>query len=157
MKALVVYDSLYGNTEKIAKAIGEAIEAKTLKVSEANLSELASFNLLIVGSPVQGGRATKAVQDFLGKIPANALKNVNIASFDTRFSPKEKGFGIRILIKVFGYAAGRIAQSLQSKGGHLVTQPEGFIVEGKEGPLREGELERAAQWGKEIVKKQMNV
>ena len=146
MKALVVYDSAYGNTEKIARAIGGASagEVKVLRPGEVNPSDLASLDLLIVGSPTQGGRATPAIQEFLSKIPSNALKNVSVASFDTRYSIP--------LGKLIGFAAGPIANSLKDKGGHLAAQPEGFIVKGKEGPLREGELERAALWAKETLK-----
>jgi flavodoxin len=57
MKTLIVYDLVYGNTGKIAKAIGDAItgEAKVLRVSEVNPSEFKTFGLLIVGSPTYGG------------------------------------------------------------------------------------------------------
>jgi len=155
MKALIVYDSVYGNTEKIARAITGAITpsdgVKVLRVGEANPSELESIDLLIVGSPTHGGRPTPAIKEFLNKIPANALKNVGVTSFDTRFSAKDKGVGIRILVGVLGYAAGRIANTLKGKGGHLAAPPEGFIVEGNEGPLKQGGLERAADWAKGIL------
>ncbi|MCK4843467.1 MAG: flavodoxin domain-containing protein, partial [Dehalococcoidia bacterium] len=72
MKALIVYDSVYGNTEKIARAIAEAItpsgEVKVVGAGEANPSELASIDLLIVGSPTHGGRPTPAVQNLLNKV-----------------------------------------------------------------------------------------
>jgi len=145
MKALIVYDSAYGNTEKIARAIGGAItgEVKVLRPGEVNPSDLQSVDLLIVGSPTQGGRPTPAIQDFLNKIPEPAIKGVNVAAFDTRFSTK--------LVGIFGYAAGKIANSLKRKGGTLILSPEPFFVKGKEGPLKEGELERAADWAKRIV------
>jgi flavodoxin len=150
MKTLIIYDSAYGNTEKIARAMAAAMtpadEVALLRAGEANPSELSLINLLIVGSPTQGGRPTPPIQDFLGKIPANALENVGVASFDTRFSVQDQGFGLRILMRLLGFAAGRIATSMQTKGGVLATPPEGFIVEGKEGPLKQGELERAASW-----------
>ena len=58
LKASIIYDSVYGNTDKIAKAIGGAItgEVKVLRVIELNPSELETINLFIVGSPTQGGR-----------------------------------------------------------------------------------------------------
>jgi flavodoxin I len=147
MKTLIIYDSVYGNTEKIARAIGEGIalsgEVKIVRPNEANLSELASFDLLIVGSPTQGGRATPALQEFLNKIPANALQNINVAAFDTRV----KNF----IAKLFGYAAGRIADHLKDRGGQLTAPPEDFIVMGTKGPLKEGEVERAAAWAKGIL------
>ena len=146
MKTLSVYDSVYGNTEKIAQAIGGAItgEVKVLRIGEVNPPELKTLDLLIVGSPTQGGRPTPAIQDFLNKVSESAIKGINIAAFDTRFSTRFMG--------IFGYAAGRIADSLKKKGGTLILSPEGFFVKGKEGPLKEGELERAATWAKEIVK-----
>jgi flavodoxin len=146
MKTLIVYDSVHGNTEKIAKAIGDAIpgEVKVLRVDEVNSSELGALDLLIVGSPTQGGRPTKAMQGFLSEAPASSLNGVNVAAFDTRMQMK--------LVGIFGYAAGRIADSLKRKGGNLMGRPEGFFVKGAEGPLKESEVERAASWAKEIVK-----
>ena len=145
MKALIVYDSVYGNTEKIARAIAEAItpsnEVKVLRAGEANPSELASIDLLIVGSPTHGGRPTPAVQNLLNKAPK--LQGIEVAAFDTRIPTK--------LVRVFGYAAGRIANNLKKKGSTLIASPEGFFVTGGQGPLKEGELERAAAWAKGIL------
>jgi len=141
MKILIVYDSTYGNTEEIARAIGEAItgEVKVLRVGEADPSE--TFDLLIVGSPTHGGRPTQAIQDFTKRVPA--LNSAPVAAFDTRLSTG--------LVKIFGYAAGRIGKTLEKKGGTLVKPPEAFFVKGTKGPLREGELERAASWAGEIA------
>jgi len=154
LKVLIIYDSKFGNTEKIARAIGEAItplgKVKVVKVGDANPSELSSIDFLIVGSPTHAGRATRATKEFLKKIPANALENVGVAAFDTRFSAEDKGIGVRILLRVLGYAAGRMANRLEHKGGHLAAEPEGFIVEDSEGPLKKGELEQAAIWAKKI-------
>ena len=147
MKALIVYDSVYGNTEKIARAMAEAItppdEGKVLRAGEANPSELVSIDLLIVGSPTHGGRPTPAVQDLLNKVTQPSLQGINVAAFDTRIQTK--------LVGVFGYAAGRIANNLKKKGGNLIASPEGFFVTGGQGPLKEGELERAASWAKGIL------
>jgi len=146
MKTLIVYDSVHGNTEKIARAIGEAIpgEVKVLRVGEVNPSELEALDLLIVGSPTQGGRPTKAMQGFLSEAPVSSLNGVDVAVFDTRMQMK--------FARIFGYAAGRIAESLKKKGGNLIGRPEGFFVKGPEGPLNEGEVERAASWANEIAK-----
>ena len=146
MKALVVYDSLHGNTEKIARAIGDAISSETevLRVSVVNSSELKPSDLLIVGSPTHGGRPTSAIQDFLKKIPESTVNGINVAAFYTRFS--------MTWLKLFGFAAKKIANTLEKKGGNLVLPPEGFFVKGTEGPLEEGELERAATWAKLAVK-----
>ena len=147
MKALIVYDSVYGNTEKIARAIAEAItpsnEVKILRAGEANPLELVSIDLLIVGSPTHAGRPMPATQDLLNKVPKLSLQGINVAAFDTRIPTK--------LVGVFGYAAGRIAGNLKRKGGTLIAPPEGFFVTGSKGPLKEGELDRAAGWAKGIL------
>lgn len=146
MNTLIVYDSVHGNTEKIARVIGDAItgDVKVLRAGEVSSSELETLDLLIVGSPTHGGRPTQAIQDFIKGAPVTAFKGTNVAAFDTRVVSR--------LARIFGYAAGRIAGSLKSKGGNLVVSPEGFFVKGTEGPLKEGEVERAAVWSEEITK-----
>lgn len=150
MKAVVIYDSVYGNTEQIAQAIGAGLagDARVMRVGDVNASELRSFDLLIVGSPVHGGRATPAIDALLKQLPTHSLEGKRVAAFDTRFESEEQGIGLRILMSVIRYAAERIAKDLAKKGGRLVAEPEGFIVEQKEGPLKQGELERASQWAK---------
>lgn len=143
MRALVVYDSVYGNTEKIAQAIGGAIsggEVRVLRAGEVGPPELENISLLVVGAPTQGGRATPAIRDFLDRVSKAEINGLDAAAFDTRH--------VSAMTKIFGYAAGRIASSLKKKGANLLVDPEGFFVEGTEGPLRAGELERAAAWGK---------
>jgi flavodoxin I len=143
MRALVVYDSLYGNTEEIAKAIGEAIfggEVRVLRAGEVGPPEMENISLLVVGAPTQGGRATPAIRDFLDRVSKAEINGVDAAAFDTRVASR--------VAKIFGYAAGKIANSLKKKGANLVAEPEGFFVEGTKGPLKAGELERAAAWGK---------
>jgi len=145
MKVLVVYDSVYGNTEQIARAIGGAItnDVKVLHARETEPSELQGIDLLIAGAPTQGGRPTQAMQDFLKRVTESDIKGMNVATFDTRISAKWVG--------IFGYAAGRIAKNLKKKGGTLLLNPEPFFVAGTQGPLKEGELERAAVWAQEVT------
>jgi len=152
MKAFIIYDSIYGNTEKIAQAIGNGLtgEVKVVRVGEVNPTELKTCDLLILGSPVHGGRATPAIDAFIKKLPANSLQRKSVAAFDTRFESEDQGVGLRLLMSVIRYAAERIAKDLVKKGGRLVAEPEGFIVENKEGPLKQGELERASKWAKEM-------
>ena len=146
MKKLVIYDSQYGNTQKVAEAVAKSISGKPLCVSDINATDLTGVEILIVGSPTQGGQSTQNIQAFLGSIPGGFLKNVKVAAFDTRFSESKVNFALKILIKTIGYAAPKIAKSLEAKGGRLILHPEGFIVKGKEGPLDKGELERAKKW-----------
>ncbi|MFC2062764.1 flavodoxin family protein [Chloroflexota bacterium] len=146
MKVLIVYDSLFGNTERIAQAIGSSIggDVKVLRVGEAGTTELEELDILIVGSPTQGGRPTKAIQEFLNKVDKGAIQGRKVATFDTRYATK--------MVKLFGYAADRIARSLERMGGVLIAPPEAFFVEGtKNTSLKGGELERAKSWAKKVV------
>lgn len=154
MKTLIVYDSIYGNTKKIAKVIGEVFgnETGVVAVSKINLSRLKGIDLLIVGSPTHGGRPAQGVQKFLGEIPGRVLEGVKVAVFDTRIAAGGQGVWLRMLIGIIGYAEARMVKGLQAKGGIVIAE-EGFIVEGKEGPLREKELERAANWARKILKR----
>ncbi len=146
MKTLVIFESAYGNTEEIARSIGGAIsgDVKVLRANEVSPSALEGLNLLIVGSPTQAGRPMSSVQDFLKNVDESVIKGTKVAAFDTRFSTR--------VVKIFGYAAGKIAQSLEKKGGNLITPPEPFFVKGLEGPLKEGEPQRAAGWAREITR-----
>jgi flavodoxin len=150
VNALVIYDSLYGNTEKIAQAVGGAVGGVVKQVNDINGVDFNSIDILIVGSPVHGGRATPEINAFLKKLPAGALKNTKVSAFDTRFAIEEQGVGLRMLMSVIHFAAERIAKDLTKKGGILTLTPEGFIVEEKEGPLKKGEIERAKQWARRI-------
>ena len=143
MRALVVYDSRYGHTEKIAQAIGEAISGQVVRVGEVDSADLKGSNLLIVGSPTHGGQYTPELQGLLKALPA--LEGIGVAAFDTRTAT------IWNRLLPFGYAAPRIARSLESSGGNLLAPPEGFVVLGIQGPLKDGELERAAGWAKGIT------
>jgi flavodoxin len=143
MKNIVIYDSCFGNTEKIAQAIADSISAKMVKIQDIKISDLDDIKLIIVGCPTHGGRPTEAIQKFIDNI---ALKNIKFAVFDTRISKKDINIALRLLIKVIGYASPKIAKTLKSKGYEIITQPEGFLVKGKEGPLADGEIERARDW-----------
>jgi flavodoxin len=153
MKALVLYDSLYGNTERIAQAITAALGPDATAVSLAGFQpeQFGGTDLLVVGSPTQGGRPTAGLKKFFDGLPPDALRAVRVAAFDTRFAPADHGVGLRLVIRIFGFAAPRIAKTLERKGGVLVVPPEGFSVLDKEGPLRDGELERAAAWARALV------
>jgi flavodoxin len=157
MKALVVYDSQYGNTERIAQAIGHALgiqgDVETLRVSNVTPEHLAGISFLIVGSPTQRFRPTTATTNFLKSIPKNDLESIKVAAFDTRLTEKEIGENriLAFFVRLYGYAAEPISKILQKKGGELILPPEGFFVEGMEGPLSQGELERASDWANQMI------
>jgi flavodoxin len=145
MKTLVVYDSLYGNTQAIAQAIGDAIsdDVEVLHVGEATASGLEAYDLLVVGAPTHAAKPSPDCQEFLDQIEAPALEGVKVAGFDTRMTNR--------LITIFGTAAPKIVKALEKKGGTLAGPPGGFYVTGGEGPLKAGETERAAAWAQGLV------
>jgi flavodoxin I len=160
MKTMILYDSVYGNTEKIAQAIGNALgspeEVRVIKVSEAQPDQFAGLNFLIVGAPTQRFRTTEGMSNLLKAIPADSLKGVKVAVFDTRLTQDEinKTSVLAFFVKLFGthaYAAKFLVNQLKRKGGKVAGSPEGFYVEGMKGPLVEGELERAVSWARKIA------
>jgi flavodoxin len=114
--------------------------------------------LLIVGSPTRGFRPAPDTTALLKRIPGGALKGVKVAAFDTRISASDVKSAaaplLRGLTKVFGWAAKPISDALAKAGGEVVVPPEGFAVLASEGPLKEGELERAVAWAKQILAEQ---
>ena len=143
MEAMVVYDSQYGNTAKIAQAIGEAIGGQVVRVADVGPADLEGLDLLIVGSPTHGGWYTPGITGLLEALPP--LEGFKVAAFDTRTA------SIWNRLLPFGYAAPRIARKLEGSGGTLLAPPEGFVVLGIEGPLKDGEFERAAGWARELA------
>lgn len=153
MKTLIIYDSQFGNTEKIAKAIGEVAGEGTrvLSVQEAKAEDLAGVTFAFVGSPTHGGRPSQPLQGFIHTLGPHALQNIKVATFDTGIPKQGQKFFMRMIIGFFGYAAKRTAATVEKKGAQIAGA-ETFYVLGKEGPLREGEIERAKEWAREILK-----
>jgi flavodoxin len=156
MKALILFDSYFGNTEKIAQAIGAALldkaEVQVLRFNAVTPEQLKGLDLLVVGSPTRGFRPSEATQAFFTALPANSLTGVKAAAFDTRIDPAGvTSKMLKFLVKSFGYADKALVAALEKKGAGMVSIPQGFIVKASEGPLKEGELERAAAWAKTLM------
>jgi flavodoxin len=162
MKILIIYDSVFGNTEQIAQAIYAALssheEVEVIRVSDVKPEQLTGLNLLIVGSPTQRFRPTAAINNLLKRIAKNGLKGVKIAAFDTRLTMSniQRTPILAFFVRLFGYAAKPISVKLKKKGGESIISPDGFFVEEIKGPLKAGELQRAADWAKQIITIQKN-
>lgn len=146
MKTLVVYDSLYGNTETIARAIAEAIpaEVQVRRVGQVSANDWDAVDLLILGSPTHGALPTEAVQGLMERIGPPAREGARAATFDTRLT--------WWFLERWGFAAPKMAEALAEKGWALIGEPGGFFVRGlKKGPLKRGEATRAAAWAKGLV------
>lgn len=140
MRAMVIYDSLYGNTAQIAQAIGEVISADARPITEAETIP-ADLDLLVIGGPTQGHGVDQPLKEYLARLPDEIVDGVSVAVFDTRLHWPEL---------LSGSAAKGLAKLLEAKGAHLITAPASFFVDGKEGPLSSGELERSASWARQL-------
>lgn len=156
MKAVIIYDSVFGNTEKVAQSVGQALgasaEVSVLPVSEATPERLRGADLLIAGAPTRQFRPSDGMRQWLASLPAGALQGMKTAAFDTRMSVKDANVWVlTVMVKIFGYAAEPMAKKLKAKGGQPTGTPAGFLVKGTEGPLFDGELERAAAWAQGLA------
>jgi flavodoxin len=152
MKALVIYESMYGNTKEIATAIATALDADILKADQATPENLSGIDLLVIGSPTHGFRPTEDTSRFIKLLSKDHLAGIRLAAFDTRAKLDTiKSTILRFMVDKGGYAAPKIAKTLAKKGTKLIADPEGFFVLDTEGPLQDGEVERAAQWAKSLT------
>ncbi len=150
------YDSVFENTEKVARAIADSLGARAsvqiLRADQVVPEQLAGLDLLVVGSPTRGFRPTEAIAGLLSRLRSKALHGIKAAAFDTRFKADElDSAGLRFVVKTGGYAARRIAARLKKAGGNLIVPPEGFYVEDTEGPLKAGALEHASGWAASLL------
>ena len=142
MQTVVIYDSKFGNTEKIAQAIGRGLRAhgdvRVMSTGEA--ARVERPDLLLLGGPTQKRAASPGLRDFMNALPA-PLRGVPAALFDTRY---------RGATWMFGSAAARAAEAIRNAGGAVVAEPESFFMIRKgrmeHQTLEPGEIERAEQW-----------
>ena len=141
MNALIIYDSSYGNTKRIAHAIAESLseygEAQVMSAAEIDALSKEGLDLLVVGAPTQRHGLPAQVKDLLEGTPHGALEDLRALAFDTRYHHAKL---------ITGSAAKEIGKLLRGLGCRLLAQPESFFVVGAEGPLEPGEEDRARAW-----------
>jgi flavodoxin len=154
MNVAVVYESFFGNTWRIAKAMEKFTNGniKVYPVDAFTLNQISETDLLIVGSPTRGFRPCELTNKFLKNIPNKGLQGIKVAAFDTRISLDFiSSKSLRFMVKTGGYATKPIAKSLVKKGGELIQPPQGFFVSDEKGPLLKGEIERATRWAENLL------
>lgn len=141
MNTLVIYDSSYGNTERIAHAIagalGEHGKVRVVSAGEIHTLSKEGLDLLVVGAPTQRHGVPAAVKDLLESTAGEALRDLRALAFDTRYHHTRW---------ITGSAAKEIGKLLRALGCRLLAPPESFFVAGEEGPLEPGEEDRARAW-----------
>jgi hypothetical protein len=167
MRSLVVYESWFGNTRRLAEEIAAELrregEVDIVSVDET-LPALVDVDLLVVGAPThvhgissrrsrqgaldQGadGEVGIGVRGWIDALP-NGAAGPRVAAFDTRANKP---------VLLVGSAARGIARRLREHGYRLAADPESFFVHGTSGPLEDGELERAAEWGRRLANEVMS-
>jgi flavorubredoxin len=147
LKALVVYDTVYGNTEKVAKALAtglqsNGIDVELVKVDAVKFDELGKVDLLCVGSPVHAWSASKPVKEFLERLKSvEGLSRKKAFAFDTKLKSR-----------LAGSAGGKIERKMKNLGLTIAKPSESAIVKGKEGPLEESAEGTFKQIGAELAK-----
>jgi len=146
-KALVVYYSLYGNTEKVANALAAGLQssgcdAETVKVDAVNLSGLSEIDLLCVGTPVHAFNISKPVKEFLEQLMNQKdMSGKKAFAFDTKMKSR-----------LAGTAGGKIEKKLKELGIEIVKPAKSAVVKGREGPLEEGAEETFKEIGAELAR-----
>jgi flavodoxin len=146
MNSLVVYESKFGNTHRVADIIGRALgsygSAPVVDIESADAFKLDKVDLLVVGGPTQAHGMSPPMRAYLDALITKAGTGMRAAAFDTRL--KGPGF-------LWGSAAKGIAEEFRRAGFLLVTPPESFLVEGmKEPQLVDGEATRAQGWATQL-------
>jgi flavodoxin len=149
MNSLVVYYSEFGNTARIAEAIVEVLEpagsARVLDLKRLDVLDLRSLDLLVVGVPTHRMNIPKVAHQLIKAFPRGTLpKRASVAAFDTSYR-------LSFWLRPFS-ASHALLPRLKRLGGEEITPPMTFHVSAKEGPLDDGEIERAKAWTQEILK-----
>ena len=121
MKTLVVYDSRFGNTARLAEAIATRLDARTLPASDAKPIDLETADMLLLGGPTQAHGISPTLRHLLDELPKGALKGVRAAAFDTRLDRPRA---------LTGAAAKGLTRRLKHKGASVLAPGESFLVSG---------------------------
>jgi hypothetical protein len=162
MRALVIYESMWGNTEQVAKAVAHGLEdscaVEVCDVSGRVPGELRDVDLLVVGGPTHAfsmsrastradavtkgapaGHEKRGIREWLDALPASDLP---VATFDTR---------VGTVRHLPGSAAKKAAKEVRRHHLGKVVDSESFYVADMAGPLLDGEVGRAEAWGSGLL------
>jgi flavodoxin len=160
MRALVVYESMFGNTRQVAEAIRDglatAVEVEAVEVGTAPATVPGDVGLLVVGGPTHAFGMTRAatrgdaVKKYGGPVVSDRIGirewmdglqrpagEVRAVTFDTTFRKA----------RFMGRAGKKAEKKLRELGFRIVAPSEPFWVSEVKGPMEDGELDRAKAWG----------
>jgi flavorubredoxin len=144
VKAIVVYDSKFGNTERIARALAAGLgehwtEVVCIRCDQVGADRLGEYGFVAVGGPTQYHTVSETLRLFLDDLAGVDLRGKKGFAFDTR-----------IQHRFSGSAAKKIQSKMKRRKMDIVRPCASAIVVGREGPLQEGEERRFKQIGIEI-------
>lgn len=156
MNAIVVYESHWGNTAAVARAIAEGIGAgaRVMTTDEATAADVANADLIVAGAPViafalpREGTRKQLAGDTKGPVPPD-VSHPSLRSWLDSL-PAGRGWGAAFETRIWWSprgATGSIDSKLGRAGYQRLAASQRFKVEGSYGPLGDGELERAQEWG----------
>jgi flavodoxin len=153
MKGLVVFDTSHGNTKAIGVAISEGLKESGIEADAVYVKDVKKLNgkelgFLVLGSPTKFGTMSFAVKGFFGKVKSDEWQNKPFAAFDTE--NQENIDQSKIQNKEWS-AAEKIAIKLREKNMIQLLPVHKAIVFGQKGPLKDGEVERAKEYAKELA------
>jgi len=161
MKAVVVYESHWGNTAAIARAIASGLGPDTpvLATDEATDSAIAEADLIVAGAPVIAFRlATESMRERIAEDAGSAPNQPDLTHPSMRAwldgIPAGTGLSAAFETRLHwspGGATGAIEHGLAKAGYRRLAKAHKFFVTGSNGPLRDGELEAARAWGSELA------
>jgi flavodoxin len=147
MNAVVVYYSVFGNTKSVAEAIGQTLDSgaavRTVSARDLAAVDLMETDLLVAGTPTHVMKVPADFRAILGNLPKDALDGARVAAFDTSY--RMSGLLSRFT------ASKSLLRELRRLGGKRIGRTATFQVVDKEGPLYEGENERAKAWAEGIL------
>lgn len=141
MKALVIYDTIYGNTKQVAEIIAESlnnhsqqIKAEAKFVSHISINDLQDSQLIILGSPTHYWKETRKIREF-------------ILSFSRlRLKPYFACFCTKLQGSLSGSAANKLDMNVRKLGFTTISEPLNIYVESFKGPLKSGEKQTAERF-----------
>ena len=148
MKGIIVYDTSYGNTKKIAETIAEilkesGIEVGLFYVKDVKKLSAKDYDFFVLGSPTKFGTMSFALKFFLGKVKSEEWMKKPFAAFDTENREN--------LEKKEWSAAEKISEKLRDKKMNQLLPVLKALVLGQKGPLEEGEIERTKDYARELA------
>ena len=144
-KVIIVYDSQFGNTEKVAQSLAKGLETggitpNLVRASDNVVHQLQEYDALFVGCPTHAWRPSKLVKEFLEALDDSSVKGKKAFAFDTKYSSR-----------FAGSAAKHIEKALSKQGAEIIRERASAIVEGNEGPLAAGTEDQFMRIGSEIA------